>query len=268
MPEAADDPPEIDTSRPSLARTWDFVLGGKTNFEVDRRAVAAVGATFRGLSSLAKDARSFLRRGVRHLVGEAGIRQLIDVGSGLPSAGNVHEVAHEIDPTVRVVYVDLDPLVLAHGRALLADNLTTTVIEADAADPDGILDHCETRSFVDLERPTAILLSGILHHLSDGQDPVKVTRVLKDRMSSGSYLLVSNFLDDDEPEAAVAERAFAEAGLGTLRFRSWDEQQRYFDGLDMVEPGLVYANDWRPDARTATDSPWHTFCAGGIGRKP
>jgi SAM-dependent methyltransferase len=268
MPAAVEPPPEIDTTRPSFARAYDFALGGKNNFEVDRRAVGQLAATFPGMSPLAKDSRSFLRRGVRYLVGEARIRQLIDIGSGLPSADNVHEVAHEIDPTVRVVYVDHDPLVLAHGRAFLVDNVTTAAIKADAAEPDCVLDNPETRRFIDLSRPVAILLSGILHHVPDDQDPLKITRVLKDRMPSGSHLLVSNYLDDDEPDAKRAERSFAAAGLGTVRFRTWDEQQRFFDGLEMVEPGLVYANDWRPDARTARDTPWHTFYAAGIGRKP
>ncbi len=260
-------PPEIDTSVPSVARGYDFALGGKNNFEVDRNAVTAIASVFPGALPLATDNRAFLRRGVRHLVAEAGIRQFIDVGSGLPSAGNVHEVAHAIDPTVRVVYVDHDPIVLAHARALLADNNTTTVIRADAVDPASILDDPTTREFVDLGQPFAVLLSGILHHLSDEQDPVGVVRGFTARMPSGSYLLASSFLDDDDPRAQDAERALT-GQFGTGRFRTWAEHRRYFEGLELVEPGLVYANEWRPDKHTAVDSPWHTFYCGGIARKP
>jgi hypothetical protein len=261
-------PPDIDITRPSVARGYDFALGGKNNFEIDRLAVDALTNAFAGALPLARDNRGFLRRGVRYLVGEAGIRQLIDVGSGLPSAGNVHEVAHELDPAVHVVYVDVDPIVLAHARALLADNNTTTVIQANAADPVSILEAPETQEFIDFDKPFAVLLSGILHHLNDDQDPFGGTRTFRDRMPSGSYLLASNFLDDDDPRAKAAERAFIDGGFGTGRFRTWDEHRRYFDGLELVEPGLTYANDWRPDGHTPADSPWHTFYAGGVGRKP
>ena len=260
-------PPEIDVTIPSVARGYDHALGGKNNFEVDRVAVVHLNEIFPGLVPLATDNRQFLRRGVRYLVEEAGIKQFIDVGSGLPSAGNVHEVAHAIDPMARVVYVDIDPIVLAHGRALLADNATTTVIQADAGDPRSILDDPATRELIDFEKPFAVLLSGILHHLPDDRDPVGVTTVFKDAMPSGSYLLASNFLDDDDPRARDAEYAIT-TNFGTGRFRTWAEQRPYFDGLEMVEPGLVYANDWRPDGHTAVDSEWHTFYCGGIGRKP
>jgi hypothetical protein len=260
-------PTEIDTTIPSVARGYDFALGGKNNFEIDRVAVDALTAAFAGALPLARDNRNFLRRGVRYLVEEAGIRQLIDVGSGLPSAGNVHEVAHAIDPDVHVVYVDVDPIVLAHGRALLADNHTTTVIQANAADPEAILDHPETKQFIDFTKPFGVVLSGILHHLKDDQDPVGVAQTFKDRMPSGSYLLASNFLDDDDPRAKEAERGIS-GNFGTGRFRTWDEQLGYFTGLEMVEPGLVYANDWRPDGQTPKDSPWHTFYTAGVGRKP
>lgn len=260
-------PPGIDTTVPSVARGYDYALGGKNNFAVDRAAVNALIQRFPGVLELARANRNFLRRGVAYLVAEAGIDQFVDVGSGLPSAGNVHEVAHRVSRSARVVYVDRDPIVLAHARALLADDATTTVIQADAADPASILDDPTTRRFVDLDRPFAVLLSGILHHLADELDPVGVVKVFKDRMPPGSYLLASNFLDDDDPRAKELEASLT-AGFGTGRFRTWEEQNPYFDGLEMVEPGLVYANDWHPDDETEIDSQWHTFYCGGIGRKP
>jgi hypothetical protein len=200
-------------------------------------------------------------------VGEAGISRIIDVGSGLPTVGNVHEVAHRIDPAVRVVYVDIDPIVLAHARALLASNDTTIVIQADAADPRSILDDPKTREFIDFDKPLAVLMSGILHHLPDDKDPVGVARAFTEAIPSGSYLLASNFLDDDDPRAGEAESSIT-ANFGTGRFRTWEEQRPFFDGLELVEPGLVYANDWRPDQHTETGSPWHTFYCAAVGRKP
>ncbi|WP_232668828.1 SAM-dependent methyltransferase [Pseudonocardia sp. TRM90224] len=265
--EPLDLPPEIDITVPSVARGYDYALGGKNNFEVDRIAGDALIAVFPGILDVARDNRAFLRRGVRHLVADAGIRQLIDVGSGLPSAGNVHEVAHQIDPTVRVVYVDIDPIVLAHGRALLADNETTTVIQGDAGDPKSILDDPATRELIDLDQPYGVIMCGILHHLPDERDPVHVTQVFKDAMPTGSYLLASNFLDDDDIRAREAEKAIT-SNFGTGRFRTWAEQQPFFDGLDLIEPGLVYANDWRPDRHTEINSEWHTFYCAGAGRKP
>jgi hypothetical protein len=268
-------PVEIDVNMPSVARGYDYALGGKNNFESDRIATDALCEAVPGMLAMAAANRAFLRRGVQYLVREAGIRQIIDIGSGLPSAGNVHEIAHEIDPAVRVVYVDIDPIVLAHGRALLADNDTTTVIQADAGDPESILDAPETRELIDLEQPCAVLLSAILHHLPDERDPAGVAQVFKDRMPSGSYLLVSNFLDDDsgDPHPKEAEKTLT-GGFGTGRFRTWEEQRPFLAGLELVEPGFVYANEWRPDGQAAGRvtveqmNKWTTYYVAGIGRKP
>jgi hypothetical protein len=260
-------PPEIDVTVPYVARVYDFILGGKNNFEPDRRVAAELEEAFPGVTQLAKDNRAFLQRSVRFLVHEAGIRQFIDIGSGLPSAGNVHEIAHQVDPEARVVYVDKDPIVLAHGRALLADNETTTVIQADAADAEAILDDPETKRFIDFDEPFAVLMVGLLHYLSDEQRPAHVTKTFKDAMPSGSYLAATVLLDDDDPRArAVQEKLTSSLGVGW--FRPWDQHREYYAGLEMVEPGLVYANDWHPDRNTAVDSQWHTFLSGGVGRKP
>lgn len=261
-------PPEVDLSVPSIARVYDYVLGGKEHFEIDRQVSAALFAAVPETSQLAKDNRDHLRRAVTWLVGEAGITQILDLGSGLPTEGNVHEIAHDVNPDVHVVYVDIDPLVLAHGRALLANDSTTTVITADVRDPDAVFDSDAVRQLIDTSRPFAVIAASIFHHLADDEDPYGLARRITARLSPGSYFLISNFLDDDEPRAKELQTAFLEGGLGTGRFRTWDEQQRFFDGLEMVEPGLVYANDWRPDARTPTDSPTHTLYAAGIGRKP
>ncbi|MGH3568623.1 MAG: SAM-dependent methyltransferase [Pseudonocardia sp.] len=257
----------MDLSKPSIARVYDYVLGGKEHFEIDRRAAEAMYRVVPETSQLAKDNRNHLRRAVRYLVGEAGIRQIIDIGSGLPTSGNVHEIAHEVDPGVRVVYADNDPIVLAHGRAMLSNVHTTTVINADIRAPGSIFENPATRELIDFGEPYAVLAVSILHHISDDEDPYALTAEIKDRLGVGCHLLVTNFLDDDEQRAKDLERAFLQGGLGTGRFRTWAEQRRFFEGLEMVEPGLVYANDWRPDEFTPDDSPVHTLYVGGIGRK-
>ncbi|MGE3288795.1 MAG: SAM-dependent methyltransferase [Pseudonocardia sp.] len=260
-------PVEIDPSVPSIARVYDYVLGGKQHFAIDRRVSEALYAAVPETGQLAKDNRSMLRRAIRWLVREAGIRQIIDLGSGLPTEGNVHELAHEVDPSVRVVYVDIDPIVLAHGRALLANDSTTTVIQADATQPDTVFENSELKAMIDLEKPFAVIAASILHHFDD-PTAAAVARHIRDRLTPGSYVLFSNFLDDDEPRAKELENAFLKGGLGTGRFRTWAEHLELFEGLELIEPGVVYANDWLPDEHTLTDSPTHTLYAGGIGRKP
>jgi SAM-dependent methyltransferase len=271
VPESDEDdavaPRDVDVDRPSIARVYDYLLGGKEHLEVDRRAANRFLNVVPEAAQIAKDNRDFVRRGLRFLVGEAGIRQIIDIGSGLPTAGNVHELAHEIDPAVRVVYVDNDPVVLAHGRALLSDDRLTTMIKADLRKPDSIFSHPDALALLDLHQPYAVLLGGILHHLHDAEDPQARTADIAARLSPGCYLLASNFLDDDEPRAKELERAFLDSGLRRGRFRTWAEQRRYFDGLEMVEPGLVYVNDWRPDEHTQAGNPVRTLHAAGIGRK-
>jgi SAM-dependent methyltransferase len=260
-------PPDVDLSSASIARVYDYFLGGKEHLEVDRRAAHALLNVVPEAAEIAKDNRCFMRRGVEYLVRDAGIRQIIDVGSGLPNAGNVHEVAHAIDPSIRIVYVDNDPVVLAHARALLAIDEHTTVVVGDLRKPEAIFDHPGTRELIDLGEPFAVLLGGVVHHLADSDAPDAIMAGVRDRLSPGSHLLVTHFLDDDESRAHALERAFLNGGVGSGRFRTWEELRRFFDGLEMVEPGLVYANDWRPDEYTAIDGPVHTLHAGGIGRR-
>jgi hypothetical protein len=261
-------PPDVDVTRPSIARVYDFMLGGKEHLAVDRRAANTFLNVVPEAGQIARDNREFIRRALRFLVGEAGIRQIIDVGSGLPTAGNVHELAHEVDPDVTVVYVDNDPVVLAHGRALLTNAGATGIITADVRRPDTIFDADGTSELIDLDRPYAVLLSGIMHHLHDREDPFGATAQIRDRLGPGCYLLVSNFLDDgEEPRAQALERAFLESGLKRGRFRTWPEQRRFFEGLEMVEPGLVYVNDWRPDKPGQERNAVHALQGGGIGRK-
>lgn len=255
---------DLNVKRPSIARVYDYVLGGRDHFEIDRRAAHSFLNVVPEAGQLAKDNRHFMRRSVRFMVGEAGIKQIIDIGSGLPTAGNAHQVAHEIDRSVRVVYVDNDPMVLAHARAML-DEETAAVITADLRAPQTIFDDPETLKLIDTEQPFGVLIAGILHHLSDEDDPSGLAAAIRGRLSPGSYLAICNFLDED-PRAKDLERGFHD-GLGSGRFRTWDENRSYFEGLEMVPPGLVYANRWRPDAETPEDHPVEKLYVGGVGRK-
>jgi SAM-dependent methyltransferase len=265
--EQAPPPPDLDPTRASPARVYDHLLGGKEHLEADRRAADAMRNVVPEVGEIAKDNRSFLRRGVSYLVREAGIRQILDIGSGLPGEGNVNELAQAIDADVRVAYVDNDPVVLAHARALLATDDQTVVVTGDLRRPAAIFEAVAGQRLLDLDEPFAVLLSGVVHHLSDDDAPDRVVATVREHLSPGSHLLLSHFLDDDEPRAAALERAFLHGGLGSGRFRTWADLRGYFDGLELVEPGLVYANDWRPDALTATESPVRTLYAAGIGRK-
>jgi O-methyltransferase involved in polyketide biosynthesis len=263
----AGDPPLVDVDHPAVARVVDYLLGGKQHFAADRRAAEFVLGPMPEARRLAIDTRDQLRRAVRWLVGTAGIRQLVDLGSGLPSSGNVHEVAHAIDPDVRVLYVDRDPMVLSHARALLDNVANTAVLEADVRDPAAIFRHDVARGLIDVGQPFAVLASGILQHLKD-EDAANTAAAVVELLPSGSYFMVNHFLDDGEPRAAEIEQGFRNGGAGTFRFRTWDEVRGYFRGLEMVEPGLVHAVDWHPDAGTGRDSPVRRLHAAGLGRKP
>ncbi|WP_435586747.1 SAM-dependent methyltransferase [Micromonospora aurantiaca (nom. illeg.)] len=245
-------PPGIDVTVPSVARVYDYFLGGKDNFEVDRKvAEHALRITPDGPAA-GQANRAFLRRVIRYLVTEAGIDQFLDIGSGLPTQGNVHEVAIEHNPAARVVYVDNDPIVLAHGRALLAAEGTATVIQADIREPEEILNDPDVRRFLDFDRPIGLLLFAILHHIGDDEDPRSVAAALIDALPSGSYVAISHFRDPGErdPEgsrkAREVERVFNES-LGTGRWRTDEEILAFADGLTPLEPGLVPLAEWRPD---------------------
>ncbi|MCG5437842.1 SAM-dependent methyltransferase [Micromonospora foliorum] len=268
-------PPGIDPNVPSVARVYDFFLGGKDNFEVDRKvAEHALRITPDGPAA-GQANRAFLRRVIRFLVSEAGIDQFLDIGSGLPTQGNVHEVATEQNPKAQVVYVDNDPIVLSHGRALLAAEGTATVIQADIREPQVILNHPDVRRFLDFDRPIGLLLFAILHHLGDDEDPRAVAAALIDALPSGSYVAISHFRDPGErdPEgsrkAREVERVFNES-LGTGRWRTDEEILSFADGLELLEPGLVPLAEWRPEsdapATVQTDT-YHTF-VGLLARKP
>ncbi|MFI9598192.1 SAM-dependent methyltransferase [Nonomuraea sp. NPDC052265] len=267
-------PPGVDTTKPSVARVYDYMLGGKDNFEIDREVAQMALGIAPDAPQAARSNRDFLARVVRDLAVEVGIRQFLDIGSGLPTQGNVHEIAQAAAPGCRVVYVDHDPIVLVHGRALLAVDDGTTVIEADIRRPDDILDHPETRQLLDLDEPVGLLLFGILHHLADEEDPAGIAARLIARLAPGSHVAVSHFHNPMEEHPEVSRQAFEAERLfndtmGTGRWRTREEILGFFDGLELLEPGLTPLAEWRPEPgyRPALGITYHTFL-GGVGRKP
>jgi hypothetical protein len=264
---------EFDITRPNVARVYDYFVGGKDNFAADREFAdkAMEIAPKAPLAALAN--REFLRRVVRYLVGEAGITQLLDVGSGLPTQGNVSEVAHAINPAVHVAYVDNDPVVYLHSKALLSDAATADIVKADVRSPAEILTDPTVRSLIDLDRPVGLLLLAVLHHIEDREDPAGIVAQLRDAMPSGSYLAISSFRmpGPELPELRAAtiegERLLAQ-GLGTGRWREYEEILTWFGDWELLPPGLVSLLEWRPPAHDhiERDEVYHSFF-GGVARK-
>jgi hypothetical protein len=254
---------DLDLSRPSVARMYDYCLGGKDNYAVDRDAAEEALRRVPNGRVLAEENRAFLRRVVRYLAGECGIRQFVDIGSGLPTQENVHQVAQAIAPDCRVVYVDNDPIVLCHGRALLATNEDTTVITADLRDPASILDHPELRQLIDPALPVAVLMIAILHFITDREHPYGLTGAFRSWMPPGSYLALSHI--DRTPELESAAQVYDQASSKAVP-RSREEVLGFFGDCELLDPGLVQVPEWRPDGRFARqiDLPFW----GGVARKP
>jgi hypothetical protein len=259
-------PPKIDTSVPHSARVWNYWLGGKDNFAVDRQLGDQIKQTFPDIVPIARAARRFLSRAVTYLAREAGVRQFLDIGPGLPSADNTHEVAQRIAPESRVVYVDRDPLVLVHARALLTSRSggPTDYVEADVRDPDRIL--AAAARTLDFDQPVALMMLGILGHVADYDEARAITRRLVAAVPSGSYLAVNDGTNVVNREARdEANRLSNEAGMPYVTRRP-DQIAGFFDGLDLVEPGVVSTSRWRPDPAAGPPDEVDVFC--GVARKP
>ncbi|WP_285776914.1 SAM-dependent methyltransferase [Microtetraspora sp. NBRC 13810] len=255
----------VDTTRPSIARAYDVVLNGKDNFEVDRAFVHEITKVVPEIYDVATYNRQILGRGVRFMVGQ-GVTQFIDLGSGLPTVENTHQVAQRADPQARVVYVDNDPMVLAHGRALLAENARTAVITSDLRDPAEILAAPDVRRLIDFDRPVGVMLVGVLHHLHDDDDPAGLVRSYMEAVPAGSHLFVTHFCASTQ-DARDAEKKFLSL-LGTGRFRTPEEITAFFDGFDLVEPGVVPLPLWRPEEQVPADlTVGQRLMFGGIARK-
>jgi hypothetical protein len=259
-------PPGLDTTVPHSARIWNYWLGGKDNFAVDRAAGDQYRATFPGVDQVARASRAFLTRSVRYLAGEAGVNQFLDVGTGLPTVDNTHEVAQRVNPAARVVYVDNDPLVLVHARALLVGTPegATAYLDADLRDPAQIVS--DAARTLDFDRPIALILSGVLGHIPDLGEARATVRRLLDALPSGSYLAINDgtsVVAGSQADQAAEE--YADSGAAPYRNRTPEEIASFFEGLDLVEPGLVSVPRWRPDPG---DDPKDVDAFGGVGRKP
>lgn len=238
-------PPDIPSDVPTSARAYGWLLGGKDNYEVDRQFIKAQLEQFPAGLDITRQNRLFLYRAVRYLTLEAGIRQFIDMGCGLPTDNNVHQVAQSIAPEARVVYVDIDPIVLVHGRALLADNDLTTVITADMRDQEEILQHPDVQRLIDFDEPVGVLFLSVGHHLPDEFDPRRILTTITDRAVPGSHLTFSQVVCEDPAEGALMTERVTAAGI-PWQTRTPEEVDRLLSDLDPVEPGLVNLAQWRP----------------------
>lgn len=257
----------IDTSKPHSARFWNYFVGGKDHYEIDREIGEQIKEIFPGLVDVARTSRHFLGRAVRHLAGEQGVRQFLDVGTGLPTADNTHEVAQRVAPDARIVYVDNDPLVLTHARALLTSTPegATAYIDADMYEPDAVLEAAAKS--LDLTEPVALVILNTLGHVSDYGRARGIVSRLMAGLPSGSFLVVSDSTATSAGMIAASE-AYNASGAVPYHVRAVEEIAGFFEGLDLVDPGIVQVTRWRPDADGAQGEPADVDAYGGVGRKP
>jgi S-adenosyl methyltransferase len=267
----SDLPPDIDTSRPHPARIYDYGLGGKNHFAADREVADKVIASWPTVRTGARENRAFLGRAVRYLAAEQGIRQFLDIGTGLPTTNNVHEVAQDVAPSSRVVYADNDPLVLAHAQALLtsAPDGRTAYIQADLRAPGEILASPVVRDVLDFSQPIALMLVAVLHFIQDEDKPAEIIAALLDALPPGSYLVASHVTGEHDPAGAdVGQRAYRESQM-RAQWRTSDVFARLaFSGLELMSPGAVLVSEWRPEGDGPRPTPAEVNCYGGVARKP
>lgn len=257
----------VNSSVPNVARVYDYILGGKDNFAADREAAAEILREIPDALTACHDNRQFLQRAVRFLAGRAGIRQFIDLGAGLPTRGNVHEIAQEIDAEARVVYVDYDPVVVSHAGALMATNPTVIVINRDLRFPEQILAHPAVQAIINFDEPVAVLLVAVLHFIKDDDGPYEIAGKLKAALSPGSYLVVSHVTADQIPaETGRKAQAVYERATARVSPRSREAIERFFDGLEIMEPGVVNISTWHREQQRPASS--RTLIYAGMARKP
>ena len=269
------DDQEVDPARPAPARVYDYLLGGEYNFESDRDAANRIMALVPEIRDCAWSNRGFHQRAARWIA-QRGIRQFIDIGSGLPTVGNTHEVVQLVDPACRVVYVDNDPMVQAHARQLPTDPGLVRVIRGDLREPESLLNHPDTRALIDFTQPTGLLMTAVVHFISDGSDPWGLVRRCIAALAPGSYLSLSHLTNDHKPGRAVGAfcRAFEHA-TEQLHFRAMYGISRFFDGLELVPPSagerqgrICYAGDWGAEDPVLADSDGSRWLVCGVGRVP
>lgn len=260
-------PTDVDLRIPSAARAYDALLGGAHNFEADRAFARKAELVFPGVAAACQANRAFLRRVVQYLV-RNGIRQFLDIGSGIPTVGNVHEITEAADPSCRVVYVDNEAVAVAHSELMLQHNDNATIIRADIRTPESILDAPETRRLLDFDQPVAVLMLALLHFLPDSDDPAGLIAHYRDALAPGSYLAISHGTADSRPEDMHAlEKLYAtSSNPAVARTTQWITA--LFDGLELVDPGTTYVPEWRPDTHFDVPHPEHYIFFGGLAHKP
>ncbi|MBH0776926.1 SAM-dependent methyltransferase [Nocardia bovistercoris] len=260
-------PSGVDVDRPSASRVYDYFVGGMHNFEIDRQLAEQIAAFTPNIAETMRANRELLRRCVRYLVA-AGIDQFLDIGSGIPTVGNVHEVAQAGNPGARVAYVDIDPVAVAHSAAILDGDPNTTVIQADAADPASILAHPRVTDLLDFQRPIAVLLLGVLHFVPDAADPAGCVARLRDAVAPGSYLAITHATSDGQPAEVLEAQKLSGRTATEIVLRTRNQVESYFDGWSLVDPGLVHLPLWRPDnPDDIPENPWESGAYGGVARK-
>ncbi|HEX5407699.1 MAG TPA: SAM-dependent methyltransferase [Pseudonocardiaceae bacterium] len=256
-------PADVDLSKPNPARVYDYVLGGANNFEVDREFAKQMMAALPDAQAQAQENRGFLRRVVSFLA-EQGVRQFIDLGSGIPTVGNTHEVVQRIDPAAKVVYVDYEPVAVAHSELILQDNKSAAIIRGDVRDSSAILHHEVVRRLIDFDEPVAILMFAVLHFVSDDEDPYRLVARYRDATVPGSYLAVSHITQDGRPEIGVLVEEY-QRSVSMLTDRTRPEVARLFAGYDMVDPGVVFTREWRPELDLDYD--YASLLYGALGQR-
>ncbi len=261
---------DVDVNVPSVARMYDYALGGKDNYAVDRKAFEQLEAAAPSTRPLAINNRRFLQRVVRILAEDYGVRQFLDHGSGLPTQDNVHQIAQRVAPDSRVVYIDNDPIVLAHGRALLEENTRTAVMQADFRDTEAIFASSEVTRLIDLSEPVAVLFVSVLHCIPDEDDPAGLVRRVAERLPSGSFLVLNQLVSEDAGlRKEITDFMVSRTRGNWGRVRRQHDVQQYFEGLEILDPGLVEISTWRPDTDLGPKQQtveWIEY--GGVARKP
>ena len=268
MAELALSLPEVDPDRPSPARIYDYWLGGSQNFAADREVGRRAAEAMPTLRAAIWANRAFLGRVVRHLAAERGVTQFLDLGSGVPTVGNVHEVAQQINPDARVVYVDIDPVAVAHARHLLSDNPRAAAILADLRRPDTVLAHPQLRETLDLDKPVALLMIAVLHFIPDDEKPGAIVGAYRDRIAPGSFIALSHAAPDIEhPQEQKDMLGDYNRSTGvTFVNRPPEVLESWLEGTEIQPPGAVMVNEWRPDGSVDTAPILRTF--GVLARKP
>lgn len=258
---------DVDLDRPSVARVYDYFLGGSHNFAVDREMAAQLLKLAPDAADVMRANRAFLRRAVRFMISE-GVTQFLDIGSGIPTVGNVHEIAQKADPDTKVVYVDIDPVAVAHSQAMLADQPNTAIVRGDLREPAGVLAAPEVERLIDFSRPVGLLIVSVLHFVGDEDSPQAATAVLRDALASGSYFAISHGARASRPESAQVEQLYQRSTHQVVP-RSAEEIAEFLGEFRLVEPGLVFLPAWRPDAPDDVDEHPERFVSlAGVGQKP